>query len=321
LLLDNDAFSSFTTVPNYSQTTVAGEDTVSEVGRSSRRLLGRKGTAVLNKVLPRSLRMKRWASTPSLPKLQSSSPSPVPRIPTGWMSPPAGTPVPANSAFDYDPYEDKISDDEDEEESRRPTTRGTMMSREQLPTPPFLPSTGCTLPHIPSLDSFISVSSPATSAHHASLSNSSSYSTQYSQSTRNNSLTSTYSLPPTPVPSTTYVSPSPRPVDPSLQPSTLSLTRTHEDSLQDLLQQMQLEDNAFAATEQRMATTGWSTEAELVELGEKRALVRKEWEERIASAKTGRRASESGSLPSMFEGNGATPVITLLATAAVSPPQ
>ena len=61
-----------------------------------------------------------------------SSPTHGPRTP--------GPPVPLNTAFDYDPYSDHLSDDEDDEETRRPTTRGTMMSREQLPTPPFLPT-------------------------------------------------------------------------------------------------------------------------------------------------------------------------------------
>jgi hypothetical protein len=90
---------------------------------------------------------------------------------------------------------------------------------------------------------------------------------------------------------------------------------TAED-VEDLLQQMELEDDAFAATEQRMANSGWSTEIELVELRAKRQAVRKEWEGRIDDARKKRRGSDRrGSDASRSIGTvEPTPVITLYTT-------
>lgn len=83
------------------------------------------------------------------------------------------------------------------------------------------------------------------------------------------------------------------------------------------MQQMEIEDDAFAATEQRMATSGWSTETELGELRAKRETVRREWEERIEVARKKRRGSDGlsshGSINASAEPS-ATPVITLQAT-------
>ena len=90
---------------------------------------------------------------------------------------------------------------------------------------------------------------------------------------------------------------------------------------------MELEDNAFAATEQRMASSGWSTETELGELRAKRQVVRREWEERIENAKRlkKQRGSDGGhsSPGSLLYGtitsdSSVTPVITLQATPKVS---
>src|SRR5579859_2940821 len=72
LLFDSDVFSSVPCLPTFPPYPAKADDQSNESSRSSRGLLGRKGTAVLNKVLPRSLRLKRWSSTPSLPKLQIS---------------------------------------------------------------------------------------------------------------------------------------------------------------------------------------------------------------------------------------------------------
>ena len=70
---------------------------------------------------------------------------------------------------------------------------------------------------------------------------------------------------------------------------------TVSEDVEDLFQQMELEDNAFEATEQRMASSGWSTETELGELRAKRQAVRREWEERIENARMKkRRGSDSG---------------------------
>ena len=98
---------------------------------------------------------------------------------------------------------------------------------------------------------------------------------------------------------------------------------------------MELEDDAFAATEQRMATSGWSTETELGELRAKRQVVRREWEERIEVARKKRRGSDGLSAhgstttsSTSTEQPSATPVITLQATTipsntpiAPTPPQ
>ena len=353
------------TLPTFPPSSSA-EDLSSESSRS-RKLLGRKGTAVLNKVLPRSLRLKRWASTPALPKLQISTPPPLPRMPSATAAPSptpisqlSAPPVPPNTAFEYDPYSDRLSDDEDDEETRRPTTRGTLMSREQLPTPPLLPAVAPTLPFIPPLDSPGSLSlpqSPSASVHNLPMSSQNSlFAAAVGQgpAVRNNSLTSlsNQSIPSsTPIPSpTTYVSPHQRPFDFIPPASTLTLNMsslrggisTHsspqltqrslaagqpslsEDNVvEDLFQQMELEDDAFAATEQRMATSGWSTETELLELRAKRQVVRREWEERIEAAKKQRRGSDGvnqfgtvGTMVSSTTGGsenstGATPVITL----------
>jgi hypothetical protein len=99
------------------------------------------------------------------------------------------------------------------------------------------------------------------------------------------------------------------------------LPTTAED-VEDLLQQMDLEDSAFAATEQRMATSGWSTETELTEIRTKRDSVRREWEERIEQARKKRRGSDGLSTKdsSSFShyGEGTTPVITLQTSPNVS---
>lgn len=72
-----------------------------------------------------------------------------------------------------------------------------------------------------------------------------------------------------------------------------------------------------------MATSGWSTETELLELRAKRQVVRREWEERIEAAKKQRRGSDgvsqSGTIGTMVSSTtggsesstSATPVITL----------
>ena len=83
---------------------------------------------------------------------------------------------------------------------------------------------------------------------------------------------------------------------------------------------MELEDNAFAATEQRMATSGWSTETELDELREKRRAVRREWEGRIEtvrkkiSSSDDKRRGSDGLSTHTINTEAATPVITLQAT-------
>lgn len=330
--------------------------------RPSRGLLGRRGTAVLNKVLPRSLRLKHWSSTPILPKLRILSPPPLPRIspsvntllsPTLCPRTP-GPPVPPNTAFDYDPYSDQQSDDgdDDDDETRRPTTRGTVMSREQLPTPPLHPTLSPTLPYIPPLELPGSSSfplSPSSSVHSFGLLNQFSLFSPVQPDTRNNSLTSlsNQSLTSnTPISSPTFASPRQRPLDihsPSKLPAAAGInissprspgtpqhlfqashrqfppTVSEEIDIKDLLQQMDLENNAFAAAEQRMAASGWSTEAELSELREKRQAVRREWEERIEKARKKTRRSDSISAQGSSHGANtsdppATPVITLHAT-------
>jgi hypothetical protein len=343
LLLDSDAFSSVPSLPTFPHYPANPEETAPEHGRPSRGILGRKGTAVLNKVLPRSLRLKRWASTPALPKLQISSPPPLPRMASVGMLPSptqnSRTPgflVPLNTAFDYDPY--RQSDDEDDDETRhRPTTRGTMMSREQLPTPPLLPSVAPTLPYIPPLDSPVSLSfpqSPSASVHNLALSNSGLI---FPPQSRNNSITSlsNQSLTSnTPIQSPTIVSPHQRSFDihsPVMPPPNMSTLRSiaspqhspqltqrqfpASEEVEDLLQQMELEDTAFAATEQRMATSGWSTETELGELRVKRQTVRREWEERIEVARKKRRGSDGHSTKGSTNGtitiDNTAPIITL----------
>jgi hypothetical protein len=359
LLLDSDAFSSAPSLARFSAYPVKADDQVNESGRSSRGLLGRKGTAVLNKVLPRSLRLKRWASTPSLPKLQISSPPPLPPMTSSTISSPnqrsrSSTLVPPNTAFDYDP--DRYSDDEEDEEARRPTTRGTMMSREQLPTPPFLPTASSALPYIPPLDSPLSFAfpqSPAASVHNlTSASQGQIYSSPVvSPPVRNNSITSLSNQSLTSLSqlsSPPFISPQHRPSDvlsPSMPPPaapvlniaslrgittpqhspqlshrpfpSTSLQMSEENKVEELLQQMEIEDDAFAATEQRMATSGWSTETELGELRAKRQAVRRDWEERIEVARKKRRGSDGVSSHGSISASGepsATPVITLQAT-------
>ena len=363
LLIDSDTFSSVPHLPSLPPYPSQPEVTSPSRIRSTKGLLGRRGTAVLNKVLPRSLRLKRWSSTPILPKLQISSPPPLPRMasttanimlsPT--QAPRTPGPVPLNTAFDYDPYSDRLSDDEDEDEGIRPTTRGTMMSREQLPTPPFLPNVGSSLPYIPPLDSPVSLSfpqSPSASMHNLGLSSQTSiFPPLQPQSVRKNSITSVSNqslTSNTPISSPTFPSPLHRPFDfhsPVATPpiTTLSMsslrsitTPQHSpqmihrqfsvavsEDVEDLFQQMELEDNAFAATEQRMATSGWSTETELGELRAKRQVVRREWEERIENARKKRRGSDGvsthGSTYSTINSeHSATPVITLPAASTVS---
>ena len=230
------------------------------------------------------------------------------------------------------------------------------MSREQLPTPPFLPSVAPTVPYIPPLDSPLSLSSPqspSSSVHNLTSSTQSQiFSPPIVQTTvRNNSLTSlsNQSLTSnTQIPSPTFISPYQRPTDilsPAMPPPSAPILNisslrsvsppqhspqlTHrqfpsisdENKVEDLLQQMELEDSAFAATEQRMATSGWSTETELGELRAKRQVVRREWEERIEVAQKKRRGSDGlsshGSTTTSStntEQPSATPVITLQAT-------
>jgi hypothetical protein len=103
---------------------------------------------------------------------------------------------------------------------------------------------------------------------------------------------------------------------PQLTQRQFPILNPDEDKVEDLLHQMELEDDAFAATEARMASTGWSTEAELGELRAKRQVVRKEWEERIEVARKKRRGSDGLSTHSgsMNMEPSATPVITLQAT-------
>lgn len=360
LLLDSDAFSSAPSLPVFPPYSLKAEDQSTDTGRSSRGLLGRKGTAVLNKVLPRSLRLKRWASTPSLPKLQITSPPSLPRMASTTILPSptqtsrvSGTLVPPNTAFDYDPA--RYSDDEDEDEARRPTTRGTMMSREQLPTPPFLPTSSSTLPYIPMLDSPMSLAfpqSPSASVHNiATSSQGQIYCPPVVTPIRSNSMTSLSNQSLTSIsqlPSPTFISSPQRPSDiisPSMPPPAAPLlnmaslrgvtTPQHspqlahrpfpssniqtsdESKVEELLQQMELEDDAFAATEQRMATSGWSTETELGELRAKRQAVRRDWEERIEVARKRRRGSDGLSSHGSINASGepsATPVITLQAT-------
>jgi hypothetical protein len=359
LLLDLDAFSSnpsllttFARQHSYNQyppTTTPSEDTtnastdVSQPRSSRRGLLGPKGAAVLNKVLPRSFRLKRWNSTPALPKLQISSPPPMPRMPSISMLPSptlrersgsvsAAFPTrgllvpPPNTAFDYDPYSEDtgLSDDEDDEVRLRPTTRGTMMSREQLPTPPFLPSIAPALPYFPPLDSPVSLSSmqsPSASVHNLALSTPlvvpTPSGTTATTKSRNNSITSLSNTSLTSIASP-LTSPT---ILPSHAPAIINIAGTSAASLQlppairalsatqsspqlnqhslpalteeveDLLKQMELEDTAFAATEARMKSSGWSTETELHELRAKRATVRREWEDRIEVARKKRRGS------------------------------
>jgi len=366
LLIDNDTFSSVPALPTFPSGPLSGElSSPDRVGRSSKSILGRRGQKVLNAVIPRALRLKRWSSTPVLPKLQISSPPPLPRmassahiLASASQSRRSRTPgvVPPNTAFDYDPYSDRISDEEDEDECCRPTTRGTMMSREQLPTPPLLPTIASTLPYIPPLDSPVSASlpqSPSASVHNLALSAQAPLFSQMPpplQSTRNNSITSlsNVSLTSNPPISPTYMSPTQRPFDlyspivPS--PATLNMTpirignapphspqlsnrqffqpATTPEDVENLLQQMDLEDDAFAATEQRMARSGWSTETELTELRAKRAAVRKEWEERIDMARKKRRGSDCQSTRSSHYTTDptttSTPVITLQTSPNVS---
>jgi hypothetical protein len=362
LLIDNDTFSSVQALPVFPSYTTQTGDESPDKARPSRGILGRRGTAVLNKVLPRSLRLKRWSSTPVLPKLQISSPPPLPR--KGSISSPThgprtlGPPVPLNTAFDYDPYSDRQSDDEDDDETRRPTTRGTMMLREQLPTPPFLPTVAQPLPYIPQLDSPVSLSfpqSPSASVHNLGLSSQATMFPSLAQAVRNNSITSlsNQSLTSiTPLTSPTYVSPRQRPFDlhsPVVTPpvatfnmSSLRSTSTLQQSpqlthrqlfsptafedVEDLVLKMELEDNAFEATEQRMASSGWSTETELGELRAKRQAVRREWEERIENARMKKRRGSDGGhsthgsslYGTMTLDSPATPVITLQATPNVS---
>jgi hypothetical protein len=363
LLIDNDTFSSVPHLPSLPPYPSQPEVTSPNRARSTKGLLGRKGTAVLNKVLPRSLRLKRWSSTPTLPKLQILSPPLLPRMastantmPSPIQGPRTPGPVPLNTAFDYDPYSDTLSDDEDEYEGRRPTTRGTMMSREQLPTPPFLPTFGSSLPYIPPLDSPVSLSfpqSPSASVHNLGLSGQAPiFPPLQQQSVRNNSITSlsNHSLTSTtPISSPTFASPLHRPLDlhspvatppvtalnisslRSIATPQLSPQMTHRqffvavsEDVEDLFQQMELEDTAFAATEQRMATSGWSTETELRELRAKRQVVRREWEERIENAKKKRRGSDGGlsthgsTYGTINSEHSATPVITLPATSIAS---
>lgn len=364
LLIDNDTFSSVPALPTFPPYPSRPVETSPESPRQSRGLLGRRGTAVLNNLLPRSLRLKRWASTPVLPKLQISSPPFLPRRPsvtTVLPSPTQGSrtpglpPVPPNTAFDYDPWSDRQSEDEDDYDTRRPTTRGTMMSREQLPTPPFLPAVAGNLPYIPPLDSPMSMSfpqSPSASVHN--LVSPPLFPQLHQQTVRNNSLTSLSNqslMSNTPISSPTFASPHQRPFDihspvipsPSATLSMSSLRSistpqhspqlTHRpfppippvaEDVEDLLQQMELEDDAFAATEQRMATSGWSTETELGELRAKRQVVRREWEERIENARKKRRGSEGGisshgsTHGTVTSEGAATPVITLHTSPNVS---
>ena len=356
-MIDNDTFNSVPALPTFPSYPPRPGEASPSSPRQSRGLLGRRGTAVLNNLLPRSLRLKRWSSTPVLPKLQISSPPFLPRrpsvtnvlpSPTQGSRTPGPPPVPPNTAFDYDPYSDRQSDDEDDYDTRRPTTRGTMMSREQLPTPPFLPILAPNLPYIPQLDSPMSMTfSQSPSASTINLASPPIFPQLQPQTPRNNSLTSlsNQSLTSnTPISSPTFASPHRRQFD-ALSPvvaspiATFSLSSlrgmtspqhspqlTHRpyppittvaEDVEDLLQQMELEDNAFAATEQRMATSGWSTETELGELRAKRHVVRREWEERIENARKKRRGSEGG-MSSHGSTHGtvtsevsATPVITL----------
>jgi hypothetical protein len=205
-----------------------------------------------------------------------------------------------------------------------------------------------TLPYIPPLDSPVSMSfpSPSTSVHNVNMSSQPLFSPTLVQPTvRNNSLTSlsNQSLTSnTQIPSpTSFVPPHQRPSDvhsPSMPPPTLNMSslrgvstpqqspqltqrqfpilNTDENNVEDLLQQMGLEDDAFAATEQRMASSGWSTETELGELRAKRQVVRKEWEERIEVASKKRRGSDGISTHSLSMSTelSVTPVITLQAT-------
>lgn len=100
-----------------------------------------------------------------------------------------------------------------------------------------------------------------------------------------------------------------------------------ESTVEDMVQKMELEDSAFAATEARMATSGWSTETELLELRAKRQAVKREWEERIEIAKRQRRGSDGITGLSSIVGTMTsittieTPVITLpnLAGTLVAP--
>jgi len=367
LLIDNDTFSSVPALPTIPSGPSSGEVSSPDRGsRSSRSILGRRGQKVLNAVIPRALRLKRWSSTPVLPKLQISSPPPLPRmassshiLSSGSQSQGFRTPgvVPPNTAFDYDPYSERMSDEEDEDECCRPTTRGTMMSREQLPTPPFLPTIASTLPYIPPLDSPVSVSlpqSPSASMHNLALSTQPSVFPQMPpppHSTRNNSISSLsnvsfISIPPV---SPTFMSPTQRPFEvyspivtspaPTLNMAPIRTGNgvqhspqfsnrqffqpaTTSEDVESLLQHMDLEDDAFAATEQRMATSGWSTETELTELRAKRASVRREWEERIHMARKNRRGSDVQSTRSSHytadPTTTSTPVITLQTNPNVS---
>ena len=339
LLLDNDAFSSVPAFPTFPHNPLSSDDSSPDAGRPSKGILSRKSAAVLNKVFPRSFRLKRWSSTPSLPKLQISSPPPLPRMASSNILPMSPTqasrttnpPVPLNTAFDYDPYSDRQSDDEDDYETRRPTTRGTMMSREQLPTPPFLPSVAPTLPYIPPLDSPVSqLSYPQSPAASTVQTQPPFFPLQ--PTPRNNSLTSLSNV------SLTSLTPvSPTVLSPGIQSPVMTAAGTVNigsirslstpqqspqimqnqfspviqaaDVVEELVQQMELEDNAFAATEKRMATSGWSTETELHELRAKRATVRREWEERIQSARKKRRGSDQSSI--INTPGSSTPIITL----------
>ena len=189
------------------------------------------------------------------------------------------------------------------------------MSREQLPTPPLLPTVASTLPYIPPLDSPVSLSfpqSPSASVQNLTISGQtlvvpSKSRTNSITSSSNQSLSSI-----TPITSPTVFSGHQRDTFSSVMPppnlSTLRNISSPQLSpqfvqrpilivtkeVEDLLQQMELQDNAFEATEQRMATSGWSTETELDELRAKRNSVRKEWEERIEVARKNRRGSDAG---------------------------
>lgn len=233
------------------------------------------------------------------------------------------------------------------------------MSREQLPTPPLLPSIASALPYIPPLDSPVSLSfphSPSASVHNLTLSAQASIFPQVPpplQTPRNDSITSlsNVSLTSTTPASPTFISPIQRPFDlyspivsspitnlnmtpirtlntpqhpPQLPTRQLFYQTTPFDDVEDLMQQMDLEDDAFAATEQRMATSGWSTETELTELRAKRTAVHREWEERIDMARNKRRGSDGLSTKSSHYANDtmttttSPPVITLQTSPNVS---
>ncbi|OLL24789.1 hypothetical protein NEOLI_003947 [Neolecta irregularis DAH-3] len=56
-------------------------------------------------------------------------------------------------------------------------------------------------------------------------------------------------------------------------------------SMEDIIAQMNVEDAAFHATEQRLVESGWSSELEIENIRRLRSDIRKIWEDRISEAK------------------------------------